>query len=476
VRAGLVQACVDPKLLAFDLWPRQRELLAAVEAGPRLHVWALGRRSGKTTMAALAGLWDCLLRPELDGMVRPRERRYVVCVATNLRQARLFVQAARSIVEASPYLAALVESVSEDELVFTNRTVLAAFPCNARGARGWPISTLLLDEAAHFISETDGPAVAERVFNSLVPSTAQFGDAARIIVASTPWGQDGLFATIYQQATSGELEDAAAQHATTAEVNPTVDAAFLERERTRDPESFRSEYLAEFAGSGAAFLDPERIEEALSLPGELEPEHATGWVAGLDPAFSSDPFGLAIVGRSHADRRRLVLGLARRWVPSRRKLPSFLERRQVEDQVLDEVAAVCLRYRARCFTDQYCAPAVVEYLQRKGLSVATVPMTAASKTDVFTALRAQLNLGALELYPEQTLLGELRRLRTKYSAGRSSVVNPQGGGGHGDLAQALALSVWAHTRYGLGSAEPPEFGYAREFDRDRERLSPEYQF
>jgi len=50
-------------------------------------------------MAALAGLWDCLLRPELDGMVRPGERRYAVPVATNQKQARLFVSAARSIVE-----------------------------------------------------------------------------------------------------------------------------------------------------------------------------------------------------------------------------------------------------------------------------------------------------------------------------------------------------------------------------------------
>jgi hypothetical protein len=90
---GLVEACDDSRLFAFPLWARQRELLASVEAGPRLHVWALGRRSAKTTSAALVGLWDTLLRPELEGMVRPGERRHSVAVATNLRQARLFVRA-----------------------------------------------------------------------------------------------------------------------------------------------------------------------------------------------------------------------------------------------------------------------------------------------------------------------------------------------------------------------------------------------
>lgn len=63
---SLVAACDDGRLFGFPLWPRQRALLAAIEHGPRMHVLALGRRSGKTTMAALVGLWDCLLRPELD--------------------------------------------------------------------------------------------------------------------------------------------------------------------------------------------------------------------------------------------------------------------------------------------------------------------------------------------------------------------------------------------------------------------------
>jgi hypothetical protein len=443
---GLVAACDDHRLFRFPLWSRQRELLAAVEAGPRLHVWALGRRSGKTTLAAVAGLWDCLLRPELAGMVRPGERRHAVCVATNLRQARLFVRAALSIVEASPLLAELVEQATDDEILFRNGTALSAFPCTSRGARGWPISTLLLDEAAHFISDTDGPQVAERVFGSLAPSTAQFGDKARIIVASTPWGSSGMFAELYQQAAGGELVDAVAHHATTRAANPTIPADFLLREQARDPDGFRGEYLAEFVGGGAAYLDPDRIMQAIGDRGELSPGQAVGWVAGLDPAFSSDPFGLALVGRVPGDRSRLALGLARAWKPSKRKPGSFEERRQVEDTVLAEVAEVCKRYGARVVTDQFAAPAIVAALRRHGLSVRTVAMTAASKTAAFSELRARLQDGSLELYEQPDLLAELRRLRTRYRAGQATVVNPRAGGSHGDLAQGLALAVFAQQR------------------------------
>jgi phage terminase large subunit-like protein len=182
----------------------------------------------------------------------------------------------------------------------------------------------------------------------------------------------------------------------------------------------------------------------------VSPELGRGWVAGLDPAFSSDPFGLAIVGRdATTSGGQLVLGAARRWTPSPRKARSLDEARTIEDAVLDEVAVVCLSYGARVVTDQYRAAGVADYLRRKGLSVRTEPMTAASKTAAFKALRARLYLDGLELYDEPQLLAELRRLRTKYAAGQASVVNPRSGGSHGDIAQALALAVYEHDRHGM---------------------------
>lgn len=159
--AGLLEACDDPSLLGFPLWPRQRAILEAVERGPRIHVWALGRRSGKTTMAALVGLHSCVFRPDLDALVRRGTRRHVIAVATRLEQARIFVQAARAIIDASPMLSGLVTEASADEIVFRNGAVLAAMPCTSRGVRGLAISTILMDEAAHFIDSLDARVAAE---------------------------------------------------------------------------------------------------------------------------------------------------------------------------------------------------------------------------------------------------------------------------------------------------------------------------
>ncbi|OAI56161.1 hypothetical protein AYO48_00025 [Gaiella sp. SCGC AG-212-M14] len=447
---GLLAACDDAQLLSFPLWPMQRELLANIERGPRVHVWALGRRSGKTTMAALACLWDALLSPELRDFVRPGERRYAVAVATNLRQARLIVRAARSIVERSPLLSELIDAQTDDEIAFKTGVTLAAFPCTSRGGRGWPISTLVMDEAAHFV-DTDGNSAADSVWRALVPSTAQFGDGARIIVASTPFGAEGLFADLHAKATAGELEDALAAHHTSAEMNPRLDAALLSRELARDPENFKSEYLAEFLAGGGSFLDAERIAAAVLERGELGRLDATGWVLGLDLGFASDPTGIALVA-PHATRPEVLrLGLARGWQPQRAE--SFEERREIEDQTLSDVADLARHYGARIVADSYLAPAVVDFFRKANVSVQTIPMTAESKTLAYQELRARLNAGTLELYDHPGLLAELRRLRTRYAAGKSSVVNPRVGGSHGDIAQAFCLAVWEHDRSGVGAGE-----------------------
>lgn len=445
---GLLAACADDGLLNLPLWPVQARLLGDVERGPRISVWALGRRAGKSTSAAVVLVWDAALRAHLDRHLLPGERRFSVAVATNLRQARLIVAAARALLEASPLLRPLIGSASEDEIGLTTGAVIAAFPCTSRGGRGWPISALVLDELAHMV-DTEGNSAAESVWRALVPSTAQFGEEGRVIVSSTPWGADGLFASLHAQATNGELRDAVAHHATTAEANPTITAAFLEAEEARDPEGFKSEYLAEFVGGGASFLDPERIVDAVADRDELAPEQATRWICGLDPAFSSDPFGLALVGRDPRERERLVLGVARAWRPHvSRRAATFEDRRQVEDAVLTEVAAVCLRYGAQVVTDQFAAQPIVDFLRRRGLQVRTHSMSATSKSAVFAALRARLNAGSLDLYEHPDLLAELRRLRTKYTAGAASVVNPRVGGSHGDLAQALALAVFEQEMRG----------------------------
>jgi hypothetical protein len=430
--AGLLEACDSAQLFGVDLTPRQRELLAAVEAGDLLHVWALGRRSGKTLMGVLVALWTLLLRPELREHLRRRERMYAAAVATNLRQSRITISLGLSVVEASPLLGPLVESSSEDEIRFRNRSSLVAFPCTSRGGRGWPIAALLLDEAAHML-DTDGNQAAAPIFRSLSPSVAQFGDAARILVASSPHGLDGFFAETFATVDAGDLPDATCARAATLEMRPDFATAALELERRRDPTGFAAEYEAEFVAAGGSFMDAALVQAAVGRKRELPPDELADVQAGLDLGLVVDSSGLVIMGRDRKDPNRTRVALARSWTPSPGKPLSLSE-------TLAEVAALCHAYGVgQVYLDQYNAQGAREELGRHGIYASIVPTTPSSKSEMFADLRSRIYDGTIELRDDAQLLAEFSLLETVTTPGRATVRSRRSGGSHGDIVTALAL-------------------------------------
>lgn len=443
LRAGLVEACDDPDLFAIDLTPQQRDLLGQVEAADLLlFLLAIGRRGGKSLLGVVVLLWLCLLRPDLARYVRRRERRYAVVVATNARQSRLDVEQAWSLVEPSPLLRPFVESRTDDELGFRNRTSIVSFPCTARGSRGWPVMGLFMDEAAHFI-DGDGNQAAPSVYRSLAPSVAQFGDEARIVVASSPYGVDGWFAETFESVRTGSLPGVAVQ-ASTMEMRPGFAQGALELERRRDPESFRSEYGAEFVAAGGAFMDAARIEAVVAERGELDPCAVVEPEAAADLAFERDSSAVAVIGRDPDDDQRLRLAALRSWSPQHGRPLSF-------SAVLDEIADVALAYGChRISIDQFSSVGASEHLRRRGLTVNVVPTTAQSKSAMYVDLKQRIYENELELYRHDGLLGELRRLETQTVPGRATVRSRRLGSSHGDLAAALALTAAQIRRRPLG--------------------------
>ncbi len=304
--------------------------------------------------------------------------------------------------------------------------------------------------------DTEGNSAAEPFFRALMPSTSQFGNAARVLVSSTPYGQDGFFSETYQRASSGELRDAQGHHATTAQMNPTITKEFLEQERERDPDGYESEYEAKFLAGGVGFIERERLLEVVDEDrAELPANEVTNAVLGFDPSFSRDPAAVCVVGRHAPDPQLLVLAACQRWVPAKRK--RFKSRDEQEDQqrlVLDGVAALAKHYRARVVTDQHLPGQVVAGLAERGVSATVRSWTPANKTQAFKHLRARIYGRSLELYRDEQLLNEIQRLRVNYRPGSAEVVNPRSGDSHGDMVVALALAV---AELESGGAVSPEF-------------------
>src|ERR1700694_2067667 len=139
---GLVRFARDS--LGIDLYFGQQQVLNEWAASARRKaVLALGRRSGKGLMAAVAAIYNAVV-PDYSRFLRPGEQRFIIVVAVRQEQAREFIRTVREILAAAadPHLAAMVDTSASslDEVVFHSGVTIRAMPCSSRSTRGLAIS------------------------------------------------------------------------------------------------------------------------------------------------------------------------------------------------------------------------------------------------------------------------------------------------------------------------------------------------
>src|SRR5262249_10503599 len=150
--------------LQLQLYPGQRELAEEYDhEHPELASLRLGRRSGKTTLAAAIALHDCTAN-SYPGCTRPGEIRYCLLVSVGERQATMAAMSCvKTLINNSRSLRQLVAAETEQEVQFRNHTAIRVLPCSARSTRGLPASLVILDEHAHFV-DSEGVASGSAVF------------------------------------------------------------------------------------------------------------------------------------------------------------------------------------------------------------------------------------------------------------------------------------------------------------------------
>jgi hypothetical protein len=443
---SLAEAAEDRRLFGLSLSEPQRELLRLL-SDSYLVVCAAGRQSGKSLLAAVLLVHNLLLRPDLDARSNGSPR-YALAIANSQAQAAITLAYARQFVERSPLLRSRLESARDDRLQFTGGRVLVALPCSDRLQRGLSASAVVCDEFGHFIHETAGPRIAERVWTAVRPAIAVYGEHAQTLLVSTP-GDSPLFAKLWAKAANGELgERAAAFQRSTAEMNPRVSAEFLEAERALLGADYPREYLAQFVSGATSFLDVDELRDVVGRYSELPPTDLVDAVVGFDPAFSSDPSAAVVVGRSRQDRTRLLVARVERWAPkrsrtARRRAKSEAERKEVENVVLNGVAALAKEYRASVVSDQHLARVVADGLRQRGVErVVTQAWTGTLLTEAFRAVRARVIADTVSLPRDETLVSELTKIRSRARAGASSVEIPRTATSHMDSALALASAIY----------------------------------
>lgn len=423
-----------------------RLLFGDVEKIPALAravlVAVCGARGGKTYLAALRLLHLALtVRLELA----PGEQAFAIFIAPDMRLATQGLRYAAGAVRESPALARCVEGKIGSE-GFTLRRPhdgqlvrFEALPATAGGSavRGRNLVGVVMDEGAFFRDEFSA-VNDEDVFNGFVARIVPGGQA---LIMSTAWSQAGLLFKEFT-ANHGGPKTAIAVHAPTLLLRDNEHTrALVARERLRDPENARREYDAEFLPrGGGSFFDPTAIEG--SIADYVTPRGAS-LTAAIDAGFRSDASALVIVASigdqfaaAHVEELRPEKGAPLK--PSE-VIGTFA--RSLKSWGVSRVAA-----------DQFYVEAVREHLAEHGLGLIEAPAGQLGKVTTHMRARTIIHEGRLLLPKTQKrLVDQLKSIEQRPTAGGGLQIHtPRRAGGHGDIASALILALWAaEARPGL---------------------------
>jgi hypothetical protein len=385
-----------------DPW-QERALLSA---GNELYILA-SRQAGKSTVASALALHEAYAWPE----------RTVLLIAPTLRQSSELSAKVRSL---ATKLGLELAGESALRLELPNRSRVIALPGAQEGIRGYSAHLVVLDEAAW---------IPDELYQAARPMLAVTG--GRLVAISTPYGMRGWFYRAWSEERGERIR-------VTAYDIPRIRSDFLEAERRALGDwAFRQEYLAEFLEAGGA-IPEELIQRATVLEGPEPPRAGRVYAAGLDLARLADWSSLSILDVTELPYRLIH---QERWQGEW----SYTEAR---------VLGVLERYQARLTVDATgVGDPVYERLRRAWPQTHPFRFTAQSKQQLVNELRLSLAEERLHLYPEPTLLAELRALQAKQGAYGVSYEAPSGA--HDDTVMSLALALWT-VRGG-----PPEYTSVR---------------
>ncbi len=434
----VVAVCYDgdqPEPTALD-----RQLFGAAEQFTAQHSGVVnitaGGRGGKSyILIALRMLWGMLVRDVSSAA--PGQSPVALVVARNEKLRGEVVRYAIGAVRAHPWLEAmLVHATTTGFALRRPDGALVAFEAGVAtpggyGARGRSLTDFALDEIA-FVG-ADGAAVSDvDLFAAGAPRVLPGGQT---ILASTPWAEAGL---LYENhvANYGRPVSCIAVHAPTLTLRDTAfTRQIVERERARDEDNYRREFLAEFQTTGTSQMFSATLLEAHCDRDWTEgdkPKPGERVTAGADFAFVSDSSALAIVADDGKKIRTTSL-TELRPKPGEPLKPSVT----VRTFAAQMVGHTCRHLVA----DGHYREAIIEHLAEERLAFYAAPTV---PSEAYVRVKQLLNEGRVTVPNHPRLLQQLREVQAvPTAAGRLQIILPRSkGGGHSDLVSAWVLAVF----------------------------------
>lgn len=455
-------------------------------------ILSIGRRSGKTFICACIAAYE-IYRLLLKGCPQeyyglPKTNNIgIISVATDKEQAGLLYTEASGHFSNCPFFKPHTANNTQTYARFqtphdiqkygrymddptAKASIKMSFKsCVSKGVRGSGNLVVILDELAHF--NDSGESDAKKIYSAAKPSLAAFspkdpkdsripiGDVeGRMISISSPLGRQGHFYNLFQVAMKGggAASNMLAIQAPTWEVNPTIEATFLESEYALDPVVFFTEYGAQFLDATTGWIEKHEDLYACIDPTARPKNKGLGKMPhfmGVDIALVGDYCAVAI-GHIEAGGR-IVLDLMERI---RAGEGAHKDKERLDfDEVADWVTAYTKRfYIAKGIFDQWAGLPFEQALNKRGLQqFEKRQFTKPLKSEVFHNFKNMMYDQRLVLYdwPRQDgdegttthcdYIQELTSLQATYQSDYITVVSaPNVRDAHDDYSDALVRMVW----------------------------------
>jgi hypothetical protein len=375
------------------------------------------RQCGKSYSLSVLACWWAFRRP----------RQVVLVVSATQDAAERLLESVR-LVASHPLLAGSVDEELKTRVVLSNGSRVLSVPASPKQVRGWSTDLLIVDEAA-FVDD-------DLLASAAIPTTMARPDA-RIVLASTPWGDAGVF---YDWAMKGlepgnpvtrsyrwKLSDA---HWITEEVIEGL-------RQTLSPLRFAAEIEGEWVGSGDAFFPRDDILAAVLGYQLIRDGHGTAASMGLDWGRLQDCHAIAIAALldDYGANGRPVIIVP--WVEtSRRRYP----------QQVAEIESLAAHWQLSVFSetngaglsptdDLRVSPAMGRH------KVTGVHTSQRTKEDCYGRVADLLASRSLVLPDHMELLRQMAGISAKATQLGGLTIEARQESVHDDLPDALSLAV-----------------------------------
>ena len=216
-------------------WPMETWQSEALSLRTRQTVLVSPRQCGKSRSLAVLACWRAFRKP----------KQLILIISAGETAAGRLLRAVRD-VAAHPLLHASVDDETKTWVILTNGSEIRSVPASDAQVRGWSVDTLIVDEAA-FVPE-------DLLASAALPTTAA-RPLARIVLASTPWGDSGMFWSMAQQGLEPGNDVTATYKWRLKDAWWIVPEVIEAARQTLSPLRFRAEYEGEWVPSGDAYFD-----------------------------------------------------------------------------------------------------------------------------------------------------------------------------------------------------------------------------